>query len=125
VHPFARSWLRVGTVRVGGEKMAKSAGNLVMVQDLLDEWSADAVRLLILDRPWWEPWEYMKDVVDDASAKLESLWRAAGRRSGDDAATEAAVDALLSDLDVPRALRIAEEAGGRTTRTVAGLLGLT
>ena len=125
VRPFARSWLRVGTVRVGGEKMAKSAGNLVMVQDLLDSWSADAVRLLVLDRPWWEPWEYSKESLDDASARLESLWRAAGRRDGDDAATNSAIEALLNDLDVPRALRIAEEAGGRTTRAVAGLLGLT
>lgn len=125
VHPFARSWLRVGTVRVGGEKMAKSVGNLVMVQDLLDHWSADAIRLLILDRPWWEPWEYSKEALDDASARLEALWRAAGRGDGDEAATDAAVAALLKNLDVPRALRIAEEAGGRTTRAVAGLLGLT
>jgi len=125
VHPFARSWLRVGTVRVGGEKMAKSAGNLVMVQEVLDSSSPDAVRLMILDRPWSEPWEYSKEALADASARLEGLWRAAGRRDGDDAATDAAVDALLDDLDVPRALRIAEEAGGRTTRAVAGLLGLT
>ena len=125
VRPFARSWLRVGTVRVDGEKMAKSAGNLVMIQDLLDSWSADAIRLLILDRPWSESWEYSKDALDDASARLEALWRAAGRRDGDDAATDVAVTALLDDLDVPRALRVAEEAGGRTTRAVAGLLGLT
>lgn len=125
VRPFARSWLRVGTVRVGGEKMAKSVGNLVMVQDLLDHWSADAIRLLILDRPWWEPWEYSKEALDDAAARVDGLWRATGRGGRDDAATEAAFAALLADLDVPRALRIAEEAGGRTTRAVAALLGLT
>jgi len=125
VRPFARSWLRVGTVCVDGEKMAKSAGNLVMVQDLLDDWSPDAVRLLILARPWRERWEYTKEALDGASTRLESLWRAAGRGSGDDAATEAAMDALLHDLDVRRALEIAEESGGRTTRAVAALLGLT
>ena len=125
VRPFARSWLRVGTVCVDGQKMAKSAGNLVMVQDLLDDWSPDAVRLLVLDRPWSEPWEYTKEALDDSSARLESLWRAAGRHDGDETATDAAVQALLDDLDVHRALLIAEEAGGRTTREVARLLGLT
>ena len=34
--PFARAWLHVGTVQVGGEKMAKSAGNLVLVSDVVD-----------------------------------------------------------------------------------------
>jgi len=28
VRPYARAWLHAGTVRVGGAKMAKSAGNL-------------------------------------------------------------------------------------------------
>jgi cysteinyl-tRNA synthetase len=33
VAPFARSWLHIGTVRLDGEKMAKSTGNLVFVRD--------------------------------------------------------------------------------------------
>ena len=36
VRPFARAWMHVGSVLVDGEKMAKSAGNLVYVQDVLD-----------------------------------------------------------------------------------------
>jgi len=37
VTPFARSRLNAGVVRVAGAKMAKSAGNLVLVSDLLKE----------------------------------------------------------------------------------------
>ena len=36
VRPYARAWMHVGVVTVGGVKMAKSAGNLVLVGDLLD-----------------------------------------------------------------------------------------
>src|SRR5579859_3252826 len=35
VRPYARAWFHSGTVRVGGAKMAKSLGNLVLVSDLL------------------------------------------------------------------------------------------
>src|SRR5207302_11035097 len=114
---------RVGTVLVAGEKMAKSTGNLVLVHDLLERWSPDVLRLLILDRRWDEPWEFREGDLDGAAARIEELWRAAARAGGSDAATEAAVRALLDDLDVPRALSVAEEAGGRTTRAVAAILG--
>ena len=38
VRPFARAWLHVGTVQVAGEKMAKSAGNLVLVSDVVERY---------------------------------------------------------------------------------------
>ena len=47
-----------GVVRVAGAKMAKSAGNLVLVEELLADYPAAAVRLLILDRRWHEDWDY-------------------------------------------------------------------
>ena len=46
VRPFARAWLRAGTVSIAGAKMAKSAGNLVLVEDLLRQHSPAAIRLL-------------------------------------------------------------------------------
>ena len=64
VRPYARAWLHAGTVRIGGAKMAKSTGNLVLVRDLVDDHPAAAVRLMILDRPWGEDWEYSPAVLD-------------------------------------------------------------
>jgi cysteinyl-tRNA synthetase len=37
---------------VAGAKMAKSAGNLVLAGDLLEDYPGAAIRLLILDRRW-------------------------------------------------------------------------
>lgn len=125
VRPFARSWLHVGTVTVGGEKMAKSTGNLVLVHELLeDAWPAGAVRLLLIDRPWASSWDYREEDLAAAAERLDRLWSRAGSPSTDPASEQAAVDALLDDLDVPRALAIAEEAGGHALRSVGGLLGL-
>ncbi|HSK25469.1 MAG TPA: cysteine--1-D-myo-inosityl 2-amino-2-deoxy-alpha-D-glucopyranoside ligase [Jiangellales bacterium] len=123
VRPFARAWMHVGTVRVRGEKMAKSTGNLVLVSDVLRGATAAAVRLAILDRPWAEPWDWADSVLADAAARLERLYSAAGRPGGGDA-TGGVREALSNDLDVPRALEVAEEAGGAAARTALRVLGL-
>jgi cysteinyl-tRNA synthetase len=132
VTPFSRTRLNAGVVRVAGAKMAKSAGNLVLVSELLKEHSAAAVRLLILDRRWDQDWEFSRAALDAAGDRLERLHAAAGRPEralagggGRDGTAVAAMRAALaSDLDVPAALRIAEEEGGQAARSLGTLLGL-
>lgn len=125
VRPFARAWLHVGIVRVDGAKMAKSTGNLVFTADLLRTHPAAALRLLLLERPWAEDWDYSPAELDAAAARLERLHGVAGGGGSSEAATGAATGALLNDLDVATALAIAEEEGGATARTVLGVLALT
>jgi cysteinyl-tRNA synthetase len=124
VRPFARSWLHVGTVLFNGEKMAKSTGNLVFVNELLERWSPGAIRLLILSRPWAEPWEFRESDLDRAAGELEQLWHYGGTSHADDAATDEIHRALLDDLDVVRALAVAKEARGQPLRDAVALLGL-
>ena len=124
VAPFARGWLRAGLVSVGGAKMAKSTGNLVLVEDLLKDHSPGAVRLLCLNRPWSRPWDYTSEALDDAEALLERLYAAAATPGAAPGAA-AVPAALLDDLDVPRALAIALEDGGQAARTFIELLALT
>jgi cysteinyl-tRNA synthetase len=125
VRPFARAWLHVGTVRIDGAKMAKSAGNLVLVSDVLTRHSAGAVRLLLLNRPWAAAWDYRAEDLDACEARLDELFTAAARGSvTTDAAETAVLAALLDDLDVPRALGVALEAGGVAARTLVQVLGL-
>jgi cysteinyl-tRNA synthetase len=125
VRPFARAWMHVGSVLVDGEKMAKSAGNLIYVQDVLDRFPPGALRLLILSRPWSEPWDFHEAGLERAASELEDLWRV-GAASGDrDVAEHQVALALLDDLDVPRALALAKEAGAQVLRDVVALLGLS
>ena len=109
--------------------MAKSAGNLVLVKELLADHPAAAVRLLILDRRWHEDWDYDRASLDAAAARLERIAAAAGRpgrhpAGHGDAAITAVRAALADDLDVPAALRIAETEGGPAARSLGSLLGL-
>lgn len=124
VKPFSRAWMHVGTVNYNGAKVAKSTGNLVFVMDLLENWHPEAIRLLILDRDWQQSWDFTESGLEDAAARLERIWSAAARPGHDEAASDAALRALVEGLDVGTALDVAEEAGGATTRLVGQLLGL-
>jgi cysteinyl-tRNA synthetase len=126
VRPYARAWFHTGVVTIDGAKMAKSAGNLVLLDDLLAAHPAGAVRLMILDRPWAQGWDYRPALLDAAAIRLESLYRAAARNvPGEEAALGELRRLLATDLDVPAALDLAIEAGGAAARTLASVLGLT
>ena len=126
VRPYARAWLHAGTVTIAGAKMAKSAGNLVLLEELLAGHPAAAVRLMILDRPWAESWDYQPELLDVATARLEDLYQAAGRTAASDpAAVDEMRRLLATELDVPAALDLAIATGGGPTRTLAGVLGLS
>ena len=124
VAPFARAVLPVGTVRVGGVKMAKSTGNLVLVADLLRDYPPAVVRLLLLDRRWDAPWEHHGADLPGAAARLDRLYAAAGTPGSSPAGVEAVTAALVDDLDVPRALAVAEDAGGDAARLLVRTLAL-
>jgi len=124
VRPFARARLNVGVVTLDGAKMAKSTGNLVLVDDLLANYAAAAVRLLILNRAWAETWDYASSDLDAATLRLEALQSAAGRPDTGAAAVEAVRAALADNLDVPLAIAIAEESGGQAARVLGTLIGL-
>jgi len=125
VRPYARAWLHPGTVRVEGAKMAKSSGNLVLVRDLVDDHPAAAVRLMILDRPWGEDWDYRPALLDRAEKRVEDLYRAAGRPSTARAPVAEIGRLLATDLNVTAAIDVGIEEGGAAARSVTATLGLS
>ncbi|GHJ59779.1 hypothetical protein NOK12_22970 [Nocardioides sp. OK12] len=124
VTPFARAAVHVGEVRLAGEKMAKSTGNLVLVDDVLHTCTPAALRTLIVDRDHREPWSFEVDDLHAAEGRLERLYAAAGRGGATAAAVAAATAPLLDGLDVTTALDVAESEGGEAARRVVQLLRL-
>jgi cysteinyl-tRNA synthetase len=125
ISPYARAWLHVGVVTVDGAKMAKSTGNLVLVGDLLADHAPAALRLMILDRPWAQDWDYSTAALEAAATRLGDLYQAAGRTH--EASQHGADEVrrlLAADLNVPAALEVAIEAGGAPARLLISALGL-
>jgi cysteinyl-tRNA synthetase len=124
VTPFSRRAMHVGSLSQDGAKMSKSTGNLTLVADLLETAPPAAVRLMLLDRPWAEGWEFRPGMPEAATGKLHDLYAAAARPAQAGEAEEEVIAALLDDLDVPRALAVATEAGGAAGRLLIRVLSL-
>jgi cysteinyl-tRNA synthetase len=108
----------------GGQKMAKSTGNLVFVHELLERWSAAAIRFVILSRPWHESWEFDESEFGRAEEEVEKLRVLETKPARASSAAEEVQRALFDNLDLPRALAVAKEAHGEALHDLMHLLGL-
>ena len=79
--PFVRHWMHQAMVRMDGEKMSKSLGNLVFVSELRKEWDAMAIRLVLVENHYRTGWEWDDTRMPRAAERLER-WRAAGAGDG-------------------------------------------
>ncbi len=124
VAPFARVVVHAAEVRLAGEKMAKSTGNLLLIGDVLRQHSAAAVRLALLNRAWDQPWDCTDGEFERAAAVLEDLYAAAGRGASSTDARDDVLRLLVTDLDVPGAVRVALAEGGGAARFLIEVLKL-
>ena len=120
--PLVRHWMHQAMVRMDGEKMSKSLGNLVFVSDLAQEWDPRAIRLACVAHHYRESWEYHDGLMAGATERLSS-WVAAGDGSGALREVRAALD---EDLDTRGAVAAidAAAASGVGVSHAAALLGV-
>jgi len=71
--PFARYWMHNGMLQLQGEKMSKSLGNLVTIDEFLSKHEADALRMMILNGSYRAPLSYSDDIVDSAERGLDRM----------------------------------------------------
>ena len=130
--PFARRYAHAGMVRLDGEKMSKSRGNLVFVSKLLAAGNDPmAVRLAIISHHYRTDWDWTDPALAAAADRL-ATWRAAvaasapdadastggggvwangaGERADDGSAVLAALrQRLADDLDTPGMIAVLDE----------------
>jgi len=70
---FARYWMHNGMLQLQGEKMSKSLGNLVTIDDFLSHHEADALRMMVLNGSYRAPLSYSDDIMDAAERGLDRL----------------------------------------------------
>jgi L-cysteine:1D-myo-inositol 2-amino-2-deoxy-alpha-D-glucopyranoside ligase len=144
--PFTRTWAHNGMLRLGAEKMSKSLGNLVLAQDLLKRYTADAVRLYLHGERYRESFAFDESKLKAAQRLADSLalaaWLPGGNGETLDAEPfrESFLTALENDLDMAtgiealrnlaQAIDAVHDANGDTysaqaeLRVLAGILGL-
>jgi len=128
---FAKHWMHVAMVKLGGEKMSKSLGNLVFVSDLLKEHSAAAIRLALINNHYRNSMEWQPEMMDRAEERLDS-WKksSVGKKLSLSDQEPFAVrirELLDDDLNTPSVLEVIDEEAnkGVNVTAAAGLLGIS
>ena len=103
---FARIWMHNGMLRLAGEKMSKSLGNIVSLRDALERWGRETVLVYFLGGHWRKPLDYSDVTLEQAAAQAESfrnVFRSESEPGGDWAQLVAALD---DDFNTPEALAV-------------------
>jgi cysteinyl-tRNA synthetase len=121
--PFARIWAHNGMLRLSGEKMSKSEGNIDLLSDALDRWGAETFLMFLLQAHYASPVDYDDDALEQSRAACATLRNRLRSGAGTDADLEAAVvEALDEDFNTPQALALLFRAPPEARDTVAEVL---
>jgi len=131
-HAMANVWMHNGFLQVEGQKMSKSLGNFVTINDLLETgamgdraWIGDVLRLAMLMTHYREPIDFTLKRLEEAEAKLRDWQRAArgAELTDSDGPDPSIVAELADDLNFHRAAvaldfiaKKANRDGGETAR---------
>jgi len=113
--PFCRCWMHTGTVYQDGQKMSKSLGNLTLVSNLLKDYTADTIRLLLQSHHYRYPWECFAEDLKIAAETAESLKRVRELVDGKISSTVSMLHnrfhaAMENDLNTPEAVLLLRHA---------------
>ena len=148
--PFVRYWLHNGLMQLDKQKMSKSTGNLVCVEDLMTRFSSDAIRLFVLSSHYRGPLAYSEEALEASERGVERLRSAPSQKDNGEEGAAALnteplkrkfVEAMDNDFDTPQAIAVlfeiakginrgAEQGANiseaqNTLLELAGILGLT
>ena len=146
--PFSRYWVHNGLLQLGEDKMSKSLGNLVSLDEALARFTADTLRLYFLSSHYRSPLSYSEEgcaAMERSSDRLRHVLARDGGGKGESMDTgdyqERFLSAMDEDLNTPRALAVlfdlardmnrAGDEGQDITpaqdclRRLGGILGLT
>ncbi len=102
--PFARYWVHNGMMQFTGEKMSKSIGNVVSIEDFLSRHPADALRFMILNSGYRNPLTFSDEVIEQSERALDRF-RSALRPAlpGAKGAPAASLEALQKQAEASKA----------------------
>jgi cysteinyl-tRNA synthetase len=98
--PFARYWVHNGMLQLSGEKMSKSTGKLVTIEDFLTDHEADILRMMVLNSGYRSPLTFNDEVIaqtEKALTRLHSALKPA--QPGAAGAEQAVLDELQDQMN--------------------------
>jgi cysteinyl-tRNA synthetase len=112
---MANYWMHNGFLQVEGEKMSKSLGNFVTIHELLKDWPGEVVRFTMLQTHYRQPINWTVSGLRDAQKNLDN-WVALTGNIAPGYLCADALDALLDDLNTPKAFAALHELRGEAVK---------
>jgi cysteinyl-tRNA synthetase len=112
---MANFWMHNGFLQVEGEKMSKSLGNFVTVHELLKDWPGEVVRFTMLQTHYRQPMNWTLAGMREAQKTLEHWYGLTGDSTPGYLCADT-VDALLDDLNTPKAFAALHELRGEAAK---------
>ncbi|MGL5117286.1 MAG: cysteine--tRNA ligase, partial [Beijerinckiaceae bacterium] len=106
VDKMASVWMHNGFLQVEGQKMSKSLGNFVTIEDVLKDWPGEVARLNMLKTHYRQPIDWTLRGLEESERELRVL-RAAYRaeiEAQPSGQAQPVLDALADDLNTPLAV---------------------
>jgi cysteinyl-tRNA synthetase len=107
-HPFAQLWMHNGLLQFTGEKMSKSAGDVVTIREALDRWGRETLLLFFMTGHWRKPLDFSAQTMAQAAAQVQTF---RDGFTGDpvdapEGEWDRLVEVLEDDFNTPDALRL-------------------
>jgi cysteinyl-tRNA synthetase len=103
---MANYWMHNGFLQVEGEKMSKSLGNFVTINELLKDWPGEVVRFNMLKTHYLQPIDWTLNGLEESERELNRWYPIAAQFPAPSNSMLAAefMDALQDDLNTPEAI---------------------
>lgn len=101
---MANYWLHNGFLQVEGEKMSKSLGNFVTINELLRDWPGEAMRLAMLATHYRQPTNWTEKGLEDARRTLDHWYELTADAPSGSPLCADVLQALEDDLNTPQAI---------------------
>ncbi|KPK97289.1 MAG: hypothetical protein AMJ95_09735, partial [Omnitrophica WOR_2 bacterium SM23_72] len=69
--PFAEHWIHHGLLTINGQKMAKSLGNFVTINDVLNRFNADTLKMFYLQAHYSSPVDFTWKKLEEADKTMQ------------------------------------------------------
>jgi cysteinyl-tRNA synthetase len=73
--PMVRYWMHTGFLNVKGEKMSKSLGNFITINDLLQEYSPEVFRFFVLSTHYRSPIDFSSEILQQSQSGLKRIYK--------------------------------------------------
>jgi len=70
---FARYWMHNGLLTINKEKMAKSLGNFITIEEILSKYPADVLKILFLQTHYSHPVDFSWEKMEEAKKAYERI----------------------------------------------------